>query len=81
MKHVVDIEDIIILLDKILEFDSMNFKDIEFHYNGVKVDINDETYDWWKFVGMSNHSFIEYAWDRSNGSFIDCKFTVCQENQ
>lgn len=59
MKTRIDIEEIIKLKKRIFEINELKLENIDFYENGVKVEVYQSVLDSWKYIELSNCSFIE----------------------
>ncbi len=50
------------LLEELKEFDSHDLKDIILTENGKTIPMSAETLDSWRFIGLSNQSFVEFEY-------------------
>lgn len=57
----VNIEEIEAIYNRLNEINSVPIEEIEWFRNNCKVTIDSKTIDEWKFVGLSNSHFPEYA--------------------
>lgn len=65
-KKVVPIEEIQSAIMVIADFNKLNLDNIELTENGEKIVISNEIRESWKFIGMSNRSFVECRyWERT----------------
>ena len=55
----IDIEEIIELKNRLDAINSIPLKDIEWYEKGFKMPISQNVIEEWRFVGLSNASFIE----------------------
>jgi hypothetical protein len=55
----VDIERIRKLRAELEEINAIDLKDLQLFENNQPVTIQPKTIEWWKFVGLSNMSFLE----------------------
>lgn len=54
----VDLDEIDKAFRLIAELDAMKLEEIRFHRSGSPVSVNEELFPEWRFVGMSNASFV-----------------------
>jgi hypothetical protein len=54
----VDLEEVLAIQKRHAEINDIPFEELEVYENGVKVDINPEIIEEWKYVGLGNFYFI-----------------------
>lgn len=59
MKQIVNIEAVKLAYAVLEEFNKLNLYDVNLYENGVQIPITNKILDSWRFVGMSNSSFVE----------------------
>lgn len=59
--YIVNVEVIERYLQAIAEINAMKLADIEWHKDGIKIDISPEEVEEWKFVGLSNVCFMKQS--------------------
>ena len=55
----VNIEEVRALKKRLRAINNVQFKDIEWFEDGIRLEISPEVSENWRFVGMSNADFIE----------------------
>lgn len=65
------IERIQALIAEIDEFNSHDIKDIEFTENGEPLVIPADVLEQWRFMGMTNKSFVEFEFWKPESRVID----------
>lgn len=58
-RHRVDVLEVLELKRKLAEIDKLNLEDIDFYIGDKQLQVNEDSIKEWKFVGLSNTSFIE----------------------
>jgi len=62
----IDVEEIRKIDKRRREINELNLHDIEWYENGVRLNYTKEQLDEWRFIGLSNVSFVEYYHDHPN---------------
>jgi len=60
----IDFEEMRAMQKRKSKINKLEFEDIEWYENGVKVELPEALTENWRFCGLSNTSFVEYAIDR-----------------
>lgn len=55
----VNIEDVMVHVEALRELDTIPFENLNFFKNGKSIDVTADVKDAWRFVGLSNTSFIK----------------------
>ena len=59
----IDVEDVFQANEELAKYQRIKLEEMEFYYNGKKVDVSKEHIDQWKFIGLNNADFIlDYEW-------------------
>ncbi len=54
----IDVEDVFQAYEELAKYQRIKLKNMEFYYDGKKVDIPKETIDQWEFIGLTNADLI-----------------------
>lgn len=56
----VDVEEVMALKEQLSKINQLEFKNIEWFKDGVACNFDQDVLDDWRFIGLSNSSFIEF---------------------